>query len=228
MFDPLTSSSLTLDQIVQMCDELIAAHGDLLPKLDARRSLVPGCGKPFGPVNPRELRDSWDAAQKKSTQHYLTDWHIIGAFSAQTNGRNGLNLETPVETQLALLGDGSVDLGSTVMLNGIPLKWRCARTNRRGCVDLGKLLGKIEWSVAYGYTELHSEKARDVVLRCGSDDGIQIWINGKIVHRNEIGRAYCPDSDQAAIHLNAGRNHILVKIDNYHGGWGFGVAIPGE
>jgi alpha-galactosidase len=33
MFDPLTAATLTLDQIVQMCDELIAAHGPLLPKL---------------------------------------------------------------------------------------------------------------------------------------------------------------------------------------------------
>ena len=27
MFDPLTAATLTLDQIVEMCDELIAAHG---------------------------------------------------------------------------------------------------------------------------------------------------------------------------------------------------------
>jgi alpha-galactosidase len=33
MFDPLTAATLTLDQIVEMCDELIAAHGPLLPKL---------------------------------------------------------------------------------------------------------------------------------------------------------------------------------------------------
>jgi alpha-galactosidase len=33
MFDPLTAATLTLDQIVQMCDELIAAHGERLPKL---------------------------------------------------------------------------------------------------------------------------------------------------------------------------------------------------
>jgi alpha-galactosidase len=33
MFDPLTAATLTLDQIVSMCDELIAAHGAFLPKL---------------------------------------------------------------------------------------------------------------------------------------------------------------------------------------------------
>ena len=31
MLDPHTASELSLDQIVSMCDELIEAHGDLLP-----------------------------------------------------------------------------------------------------------------------------------------------------------------------------------------------------
>ena len=32
--DPLTSTNLTLDEIVAMCDDLIAEHGDWLPKYD--------------------------------------------------------------------------------------------------------------------------------------------------------------------------------------------------
>ena len=65
MFDPLTAATLTLDQIVEMCDELIAAHGDLLPDLDAKRTLVPTSGKTFEPVDPKSLRASWDAAARK-------------------------------------------------------------------------------------------------------------------------------------------------------------------
>ncbi|MBM4081662.1 MAG: alpha-glucosidase/alpha-galactosidase, partial [Planctomycetes bacterium] len=32
MLDPHTSSELTLDQIRSLCDDLIEAHGDMLPK----------------------------------------------------------------------------------------------------------------------------------------------------------------------------------------------------
>jgi alpha-galactosidase len=32
MLDPHTSSELSIDDIVKMCDELIEAHGDYLPK----------------------------------------------------------------------------------------------------------------------------------------------------------------------------------------------------
>ncbi len=37
MLDPHTASVLSLDEIWAMCDELIEAHGDALPKLEARR-----------------------------------------------------------------------------------------------------------------------------------------------------------------------------------------------
>jgi alpha-galactosidase len=64
MFDPLTAATLTLDQIVELCDELIAAHGFVtdggqLPSLDARKTLVPSCGKTFARVDSAELRASW-------------------------------------------------------------------------------------------------------------------------------------------------------------------------
>ncbi len=68
MFDPLTAATLPLDRIVEMCDELIAAHGELLPDLDAKRTLVPTSGKSFGPVDPKDLRASWDAAHEGKPQ----------------------------------------------------------------------------------------------------------------------------------------------------------------
>jgi alpha-galactosidase len=64
MLDPLTAATLPLDRIVEMCDELIAAHGDLLPPLDAP-TRVPTSGRTFGPVDPKDLRASWDAAHHK-------------------------------------------------------------------------------------------------------------------------------------------------------------------
>jgi alpha-galactosidase len=59
MFDPLTAATLSLDQIVEMCDELIAAHGDLLPKLE-KKTLVPQSGKTFGKTDVAVFRQSWE------------------------------------------------------------------------------------------------------------------------------------------------------------------------
>jgi alpha-galactosidase len=65
MFDPMTAAMLTLDQIVEMCDELIAAHGELLPPIDSKKTLVPTSGKTFKAVDAKDLRKSWDAQQNK-------------------------------------------------------------------------------------------------------------------------------------------------------------------
>jgi alpha-galactosidase len=224
MTDPLTAATMPLDRIVEMCDELIAAHGSLLPPLDSKRTLVPSSGKPFPPVDPKALRAAWDAAQTKCAEDYLLDWHLIGPFPAEPNARNGLSLQTPVESALA--PDGSINLRAPIQFGSHTFKWRPVRATRRGYVDLGKLLGKIDWSVAYAYAGIDSPHPRDAILRCGSDDGIQIRLNGAIIHRHEVGRSHVPDSDRAPAHLQPGRNHLLVKIDNYHGTWGFSLALP--
>ncbi|MCC6424614.1 MAG: alpha-glucosidase/alpha-galactosidase [Phycisphaerales bacterium] len=69
MFDPLTAATLTLDQIVAMCDELIAAHGfesngGFLPNLDTKKTLVPTSGRTFDPPTAASLRQSWDRAHQ--------------------------------------------------------------------------------------------------------------------------------------------------------------------
>ena len=53
-----------------------------------------------------------------------------------------------------------------------------------------------------------------------------MWLNGKNVHTREVQRAYSANEDTVSIHLEAGINRILLKIDNYLGGWGFGVSLP--
>jgi hypothetical protein len=67
MFDPLTAATLTLDQIVEMCDQLIAAHGGNLPKLD-KKTLVPTSGKTFGKADMETYRKSWENVKKSAGQ----------------------------------------------------------------------------------------------------------------------------------------------------------------
>jgi len=64
------------------------------------------------------------------------------------------------------------------------------------------------------------------VIRCGSADGIKVWLNGQVVHANEVQRAHTAGSDEVPVYLKAGTNRILVKIDNTTGGWGFSLAVP--
>ncbi len=65
MFDPLTAATLTLDQIVEMCDELITCQEADLPSLN-KKTLVTGSGKIFTPTAAKDLRASWDAVHSKN------------------------------------------------------------------------------------------------------------------------------------------------------------------
>jgi alpha-galactosidase len=231
MFDPLTAATLTLDQIVELCDELIAAHGfekdgGYLPALDSKKTRVPTSGKTFGAVDPKVLRASWDKAQLGHEEEVVKDWHVVGPFKSEKPKMISLDHPTPVDEEITRSSDGSMDLKSTYRMNGSVLAWKPAKAQKRGMVNLTSALGATEWAVAYGYAEIDSIHARETVLRVGSDDGIRIWLNGKLVHSHEVGRGFAPGADEVPVHLKAGKNRVVVKIDNYTAGWGFGVQVP--
>ncbi len=64
MFDPLTAATLSLDQIVQLCDELIDAHADLLPRLE-KKTLIPTSGQSSPKPTPQSLRQSWQTIKSR-------------------------------------------------------------------------------------------------------------------------------------------------------------------
>jgi hypothetical protein len=215
-----------------MCDELIAAHGfvhdgGVLPDPDAKRTLVPTSGKRFERVDPKWLRASWNAERQRCQGGIITRWHVLGPFRGGPHGRVSLDLPTSFEDAHRARADVAPDLASSYAMNGRAISWQPACAGPKGFVDLGAAFGNVDWSIAYAYAELESPAAREALLRCGSDDGIRIWLNGEQVHSREVGRAYRPGDDEVAVSLRQGTNHILVKVDNYQGGWGFGVSISG-
>jgi alpha-galactosidase len=235
MFDPLTAARLPLDRIVQMCDEMIAAHGDQLPPLNAP-TLVPSSGVEFGRADVGLLARQWNQRRAASKRQYLRDWLVIGPFAGDTPGKISLDFSTAVDRDFAGRGDGSIDKSATYAAASdhgggakLPRRaWVAAQADDCGMVSLGRAIGQADWSVAYAYAEFDSPRPRRVTLRCASDDGIRVALNGKIVHSNDVSRSLRPDSDAFSVDLSAGRNRLFVKITNHTGDWGFGVAVPGE
>ncbi|NOS71088.1 MAG: hypothetical protein HOP33_14300 [Verrucomicrobia bacterium] len=56
-------------------------------------------------------------------------------------------------------------------------------------------------------------------LLMGSDDGVKAWLNGVLVHGNNVDRGMVPDQDMAPIELKKGDNQLLLKITQGGGGW---------
>jgi alpha-L-fucosidase len=156
---------------------------------------------------------------------YLANWHVVGPFRSPEKSRVTLGLPTPVEKAFAKLGAGTVDLEAEYRFGSDTFRWKKARLNANSTVDLDSHLGRVDWACAYGYAEFRRPRDEAVVFHFGSDDGIKVWLNGKVVHVNEVRRGCEGAMDVVTLKLRKGVNRLLVKIDNYVMGWGFKVGI---
>lgn len=78
---------------------------------------------------------------------------------------------------------------------------------------VGALIGKDN---AAGYVRgiLRSRTAAVIEAKVSSDDGIKVWVNGKLIHDNKLARALNQSVDTIKLPLQAGDNAILFKVSN--------------
>ena len=84
---------------------------------------------------------------------------------------------------------------------------------------------KTENCAAYLRTNIWSDKAQKVIFEIGSDDGIKVWLNNKIVHENNVSRGHLFGEDKVETELKNGWNSILMKVTQGVGGWGASLVI---
>ena len=123
-----------------------------------------------------------------------------------------------------LEGKASADLFDLVFepeKAGSKADWRPvgqAGINKTGLVELNKILGGDE-RVAYLKTEVTSERDQEAQLEIGSDDGVKVWLNDKVVHAVNTIRACNPYEDKVKVTLNRGVNRLLLKVTQGAGEW---------
>ena len=75
--------------------------------------------------------------------------------------------------------------------------------------------------MGYAYTRIETEKAERLLLAIGSEDQIQIWLNGELIHLSLASRTLLPAQEIVVADFKKGANHLLVKVARRSGGWGF-------
>lgn len=71
------------------------------------------------------------------------------------------------------------------------------------------------------YRRIDTHEATETTLLLGSNDSIKVWLNGEVVHDNNVGRAVQPNQDKVKVDLRKGQNDLLVKVVNYGSASGF-------
>jgi HEAT repeat protein len=138
---------------------------------------------------------------------FISRWSVIGPFPGED-----IDAEFPPEK--------GVDLAATIKAGDRDLKWTQQEAiDPAGIVNFQALMQPNQNVTGYMYAEVKVEQAQDVVLKCGSDDGMKLWLNGQQVHRAPQPRSLRVDEDSVEAHLEAGVNKVLVKVVQGGGDW---------
>ncbi|MBT3606202.1 MAG: hypothetical protein HN521_24290 [Candidatus Latescibacteria bacterium] len=153
-----------------------------------------------------------DSYHLQPASPFAKQFHLIGPFDK----KNPDDIDTPLPPEKDPdLADSFTGIG------GKKITWKPTETRDDALLRIGEAFPEApRYAVAYALTYAYSKNARLADLLVGSDDQVAVWVNGKEVHRNNVGRGAFPDSDIVPCELNAGWNKVLCKIGQSGGGWG--------
>jgi len=82
--------------------------------------------------------------------------------------------------------------------------------------------------VVYAFCQIESPLNKRVRATFGSNDGIQLFLNGERVYKKYVQRSLIVDEDETYLDLKKGKNTLLLKIDQNKGDWAFSFQLPDE
>jgi len=180
-----------------------------LPPTQAQRA-TEALKKVIAATTAAAMRDEVAAALQhiENSADFITTWQVAGPYTQEGKECTALfDVVFPPES-----GDGQVVFWKP-LLAGLDPK-------RPWVMDLLKALGG-EQRVVYARTWVHTDQEQPLRLEIGSDDGVKVWLNHKLIHANNALRALSPGSDKIDVRLNAGWNLLLLKVTQFNQGWAF-------
>ena len=144
-----------------------------------------------------------------------TPWKIIGPF--ENKGDTAYPPERELDLQAVYQGRG----GAKVLWKDAPIFPDGAANSLLGLTE------KSDFAIFYLYRTIQADRETPTVLYLGSDDALTVWLNGEKVHEYRGERATTPDEDKVKVRLKQGVNHLLLKVSNNKGGFGFAYRASG-
>ncbi len=87
-------------------------------------------------------------------------------------------------------------------------------------VDLANALDGGDQRVAYLRTRIEAKESKSIQLEIYSDDGVKAWLNGKLIHANNLSRGIPTTPDKVVVALKKGSNDLMLKVTQNAGPWG--------
>lgn len=155
------------------------------------------------------------------TGKYIREWLILGKIPYKYNLSFDKDfLEDQGGEDKFLPKDGMI----YPLENKRSIKWHKYRF-RHDRINFNKIFKPSKNAVGYAFTTIDSPAEQRTILAIGSDDGIKLWLNGKLVHKKNKIRSCKRDNDKVEVGLRKGKNTILIKLTQKAMGWCFYFRI---
>lgn len=140
---------------------------------------------------------------------YMDSWYIVGPFPNERRRAMDTRFgpEAGVDLDARYVGKG-----------GREIKWEYHRSNSL------KIEPRVvmSYSIYYAFTEIYSDREREVWLSTGTDDHGKIWINDEHIWTSPMDpKPFKADEHVQMVKLRKGFNEILVRCENAGGTMGF-------
>jgi type 1 glutamine amidotransferase len=140
---------------------------------------------------------------------YITAWKVSPVIYAEEN--------TTAVDMFDMVFAPETSEAEDVIWQIIPIG---TNRDRPWLIELDKTIGGHDkHCVTYLRTRVWSPKSQKVRLELGSNDGIKVWLNGRVVHANNVLRGITPGADKVKVTLQEGWNTLMMKITQGGGTW---------
>jgi CubicO group peptidase (beta-lactamase class C family) len=158
---------------------------------------------------------------------FMRDWMIVGPVLLKNEGEANPDLQKQEkffnQDDVSLISVNPKSKLPSFNQGGKTYSWT-AHSSKTDIIDLDQVYNK-DFAAAYALAEIKSDANQKVFLGMGSDDGVKVWLNGKLIHNNWTPRGIVPDDDFIELNLTKGSNQILIKVQDMELGWGFTARI---
>lgn len=151
----------------------------------------------------------------KNRANFLTAWSVSGPYRLEDYSAERLFKEVSLPPE--------VEPSSVKDWRSLPMKVR-----GDGVIygDLFEQLGEGVECVAYVACKIKCSKPSKATLLLGTNDGVKVWLNGKLIHSFPNGRIMTPDEDKVLLELQED-NVLLMAVYNQGGAWEFTAKLDG-
>ena len=163
-------------------------------------------------------KETREASREATLAQYMPQltwgvWHVIGPFDDSGFAKH--NVIYPPEREIKLDHVYTGKNGRAAKWVQLASDWEIINLKRYGSSEFN------DFAIAYLYREVHSNRDASLPVEMGSDDGLKVWLNGKVLIDADVPRGLNPQDHQINLPIKQGRNVLLAKVTQGQGTWEF-------